>query len=112
MFILKWFFKLLALPFLLALTLLFWAGVFVTSFSAVVFNLLACLCFFMAVAVLLFGLASGAEALRTLRGLLRLSRPCGRPVAIGQNCAAERGRSGLYLFLGKHLYKPSASHHP
>ncbi len=64
--ILKWFFKLLALPFLLALTLLFWAGVFVTSFSAVVFNLLACLCFFMAVAVLLFGLASGAEALRTL----------------------------------------------
>ena len=66
MFILKWFFKLLALPFLLALTLLFWAGVFVTGFSAIVFNLLACLCFFVAVASLLFGLSSGQVALWTL----------------------------------------------
>lgn len=66
MFILKWIFKLLALPLLLALTLLFWAGAFVTGFSAIVFNLLACLCFFVAVASLLFGVATGAEALRTL----------------------------------------------
>lgn len=51
---------------MLALTLLFWAMAFVTGFSAIVFNLLACLCFFIAVASLLFGIATGSEALRTL----------------------------------------------
>lgn len=66
MFILKWFFNLLALPCLLALTLLFWAGVFITGFSALLFDLAAGLCFFVAAAGYLFGITPGPEALRIL----------------------------------------------
>lgn len=51
---------------MLALTLLFWAGVFVTGFSALLFDLVAGLCFFVAVTGYLFGVTPEPESLRTL----------------------------------------------
>ena len=62
----KIFFKLLVLPLIVAVTLIQWVGIFFTQFSTVIFNLLAGLMFFIAVAGFLFGVGTGAETLQML----------------------------------------------
>lgn len=58
--------KLLVLPVLPVLMLVFWAGVFVTGFSSVILNLLSGVFFLVAVLSYLMGIATGAEALKML----------------------------------------------
>lgn len=58
--------KLLALPLMAAVTLIQWVAIFLTSFSAILFNLLAGIIFMITLAALLFGVCNGTEALQML----------------------------------------------
>lgn len=58
--------KILALPLIAAVTLLQWAGIFLTQFSSVIFNLLAGLMFVLSVIGWLMGISTGAETMRML----------------------------------------------
>ena len=60
------FLKILALPIMMAVTLIQWVGSFLTQFSTVIFNLLAGLMFLIAVAGWMFGIGTGADTLRML----------------------------------------------
>ena len=62
----KTFFKLLALPIIVAVTLIQWGGIFLTQFSTVIFNLLAGLLFLIAIAGFMFGIGAGAEAVQMM----------------------------------------------
>ena len=62
----KAFFKLLALPIIVAVTLIQWVGIFLTQFSTIVFNLLARLIFLIAVAGFMLGIGTGAEAVQMM----------------------------------------------
>lgn len=62
----KAFFKLLALPIIVAVTLIQWVGIFLTQFSTIVFNLLAGLIFLIAVAGLMLGISTGAESVQMM----------------------------------------------
>lgn len=64
--VLKWMLKLALLPLLLLLILVQWAGIFLTTFSSVVTNLLAGLFFFTTLACWIMGLADGGEVLKML----------------------------------------------
>ena len=64
--VLKWMLKLALLPLLLLLILAQWVGIFLTTFSAVLTNLLAGLFFFMALASWIIKLADGGEVLKML----------------------------------------------
>ena len=64
--LIRMFFKLLALPLMLAVTIIQWVGIFFTSFSAIIFNLLAGLMFLITIAGWMFGISAGAETLRLL----------------------------------------------
>ena len=64
--LIRMFFKLLALPLMLAVTLIKWVGIFFTSFSAIIFNLLAGLVFLITVIGFVFGVTAGAEAVKML----------------------------------------------
>ena len=64
--LIKLFLKMLALPIMLAVTLIQWVGIFLTQFSTVIFNLLAGLMFLIAVAGWMFGIGTGADTLRML----------------------------------------------
>ena len=55
--------KLLALPLIMAVTLIQWVAIFLTSFSAILFDLLAGILFMITLAALLFGVCTGMEAL-------------------------------------------------
>ena len=59
-------FKLLVLPLIAAVTLIQWAGIFLTQFSSVIFNLLAGLMFLLSVVGWLMGICTGAETMRML----------------------------------------------
>ena len=58
--------KMLVLPLIAAVTLLQWAGIFLTQFSSVIFNLLAGLMFVLSVIGWLMGISTGAETMRML----------------------------------------------
>ena len=58
--------KMLALPLITAVTLLQWAGIFLTQFSSVIFNLLAGLMFLLSVVGWLMGIITGTETMRML----------------------------------------------
>ena len=58
--------KMLALPLIAAVTLLHWAGIFLTLFSSVIFNLLAGLMFLLSVVGWLMGIITGTETMRML----------------------------------------------
>ena len=58
--------KLLAVPIIVAVTLIQWVGIFLTQFSTVIFNLIAGLMFLIAVAGFLFGISTGAETLQIM----------------------------------------------
>lgn len=64
--LIKIFFKLLALPIIVAVTLIQWVGIFLTQFSTIIFNLLAGLMFLLAVAGLMLGIGTGTETLKML----------------------------------------------
>lgn len=64
MILIKLFFKLLAVPIVVAVTLIQWVGIFVTGFSAVLFNLIAGVLFMIALACLVTGVATGTEAMQ------------------------------------------------
>lgn len=64
MILIKLFFKILALFLIGAMTLIQWIGVFLTGFSAVLFNLLAGVFFMLALATLVMGIATGTEVLQ------------------------------------------------
>ena len=64
--VLKLMLKLAVLPLYLLLILVQWAGIFLTTFSSVVTNLLAGLFFFTALACWVMGLAGGGEVLKML----------------------------------------------
>ena len=64
--LIKIFFKLLVLPLIAAVTLIQWVGIFLTQFSTIVFNLLARLIFLIAVAGLMLGIGTGAEAVQMM----------------------------------------------
>ena len=58
--------KVLAFPVMLVLTVIQWLFVFLISFSSIIFYLLAGLFLLVAVLLLIFGLATWPEALRTI----------------------------------------------
>lgn len=64
--VLKWMLKLALLPLLLLLILVQWVGIFLTTFSTVLMNLLAGLFFFVALASWIMKLADGGEVLKML----------------------------------------------
>ena len=64
--LIKIFFKLLVLPIIAAVTLIQWVGIFLTQFSAIIFDLLAGLMFLLAVAGLMLGIGTGTETLKML----------------------------------------------
>ena len=64
--VLKWMLKLALLPLLLLLILAQWVGIFLTTFSIVLTNLLAGLFFFVALASWVMKLADGGEVLKML----------------------------------------------
>ena len=64
--LIKLFLKMLALPIMMAVTLIQWVGIFLTQFSTIVFNLLAGLIFLIAVAGLMLGISTGTEAIQMM----------------------------------------------
>lgn len=62
----KLFLKMLALPIMLAVTLIQWVGIFLAQFSTVIFNPLAGLLFLIAIAGWMFGIGTGTETLQML----------------------------------------------
>ena len=64
--VLKWMLKLALLPLLLLLILVQWAGIFLTTFSTILTNLLAGLFFFVALTSWVMKLADGGEVLKML----------------------------------------------
>ena len=58
--------KLLAVPIIVAVTLIQWVGIFLTQFSTVIFNPLAGLLFLIAIAGWMFGIGTGTETLQML----------------------------------------------
>ena len=64
--VLKWMLKLALLPLLLLLILAQWVGIFLTTFSKILTNLLAGLFFFVALASWVMKLADGGEVLKML----------------------------------------------
>ena len=64
--LIKLFLKMLALPIMMAITLIQWVGIFLTQFSTVIFNPLAGLLFLIAIAGWMFGIGTGTETLQML----------------------------------------------
>ncbi len=64
--VLKWMLKLALLPLLLLLILAQWVGIFLTTFSTILTNLLAGLFFFVALTSWVMKLADGGEVLKML----------------------------------------------
>lgn len=73
--VLKWMLKLALLPLLLLLILAQWAGIFLTTFSTILTNLLAGLFFFVALASWVMKLADGGEVLKMLISIVVLGTP-------------------------------------
>ena len=66
MYLLKLIGKIILIPFLLALTLIQWIGIFLNSLSGVILGILAFIFALTGIASLAFGLASGPEALKMI----------------------------------------------
>lgn len=73
--VLKWMLKLALLPLLLLLILAQWVGIFLTTFSTILTNLLAGLFFFVALASWVMKLADGGEVLKMLISIVVLGTP-------------------------------------
>ena len=80
--VLKWMLKLALLPLLLLLILAQWVGIFLTTFSTILTNLLAGLFFFVALTSWVMKLADGGEVLKML-----ITAFCGfRPTLHSDSC--------------------------
>ena len=66
MFLIKLLLKVFLLPLIGVITLIQWGGIFLTSFSTVLLDLLAGTIFLIAIAGLLMGISAGAETIQTL----------------------------------------------
>lgn len=66
MFLLRLLLKLILLPVMLAVTLLQWIGIFLTSFSSVIFYILSGIVFLTAVLSWAFQIAPGTDVLKML----------------------------------------------
>ena len=66
MFLIKMILKVLAFPIMLMVTLIQWLGIYLISFSAVFFNLLAGVLFLVSIMTYFMGLDTGNEVLRML----------------------------------------------
>jgi len=66
MILLKIPFKIIALPIVLAVTVVQWFGIFLTSFAGAIFYIFSGLCFVLAILSYLMGISTGAEAVRML----------------------------------------------
>ena len=66
MILLKIIAKVLLIPVIVALTLVQWAGIFLNSISGVLLGILAFIFALTGIASLMFGLASGSEALKMI----------------------------------------------
>lgn len=66
MVILRFLLKVLAFPIMLVIAVLQWVGIFLISFSSVVFNLITGLFLLVAILSYLMGLAAGPEALKMI----------------------------------------------
>ena len=66
MILLKIIAKVLLIPVIVALTLVQWAGIFLNSISGVLLGILALIFALTGIASLMFGLASGSEALKMI----------------------------------------------
>ena len=64
--LIKLFLKMLALPIMMAVTLIQWVGIFLTQFSTVIFTPLAGLLFLIAIAGWMFGIGTGTDTLQML----------------------------------------------
>lgn len=64
--LIKLFLKMLALPIMMAVTLIQWVSIFLMQFSTILFNLLAGLLFLIAIAGWMFGIGTGTETLQIL----------------------------------------------
>ena len=73
--VLKPMLKLALLPLLLLLILAQWVGIFLTTFSTILTNLLAGLFFFVALASWIMKLADGGEVLKMLISIVVLGTP-------------------------------------
>ena len=68
MFILKLIAKIVLLPVLIAAVLVQWIGIFLNGISSVILNILSFVIALTGIASLLFGLATGPEAVKMLAG--------------------------------------------
>ena len=59
-------FKLMALPLIVAVTIIQWVGIFLTGFSGIIFNLFAGLIFLITLICFALGVTAGIEALKML----------------------------------------------
>jgi len=59
-------FKIIAVPIALAVTVVQWVRIFLTSFAGAIFYIFSGLCFLIAVLSYLMGISTGAEAVRML----------------------------------------------
>ena len=66
MIVLKIILKILLIPVIVVLTLVQWAGIFLNSISSVILEILAFIFALTGIASLVFGLASGSEALKMI----------------------------------------------
>ncbi len=66
MWLIKFPFKVVAMPLMIAVTLIQWVGLFLIGFSSVIFNLFAGLCFMVSVLSYLMQISTGAEAIRMM----------------------------------------------
>lgn len=66
MWLIKLPFKIVAIPLMIAVTLVQWVGVFLIGFSSVIFNLFAGLYFMLSICCYLMQISTGAETLRML----------------------------------------------
>ena len=73
--VLKWMLKLALFPLLLLLILAQWVGIFLTTFSTILTNLLAGLFFFVVLASWVMKLADGGEVLKMLISKLAIGIP-------------------------------------
>ncbi|MCD8016037.1 MAG: hypothetical protein LUG99_23340 [Lachnospiraceae bacterium] len=83
-------FKIIALPIALAVTVIQWFGIFLTSFAGAIFYIFSGLCFLIAILGYLMGICTGTESVRTLViGFVAFSLPFAAGWAIAMIAALK-----------------------
>lgn len=83
-------FKIIALPIALAVTVVQWFGIFLTSFAGVLFYIFSGLCFVLAALSYLMGISTGTEVVRMLAiGFVSFTLPFAAGWVIGMIAALK-----------------------